>query len=252
MKRGVTYTAEFVGLPGSGKSTVCAQVALLLAAADISTVLTTDFVRWNSARGKVAKIVLTLRHPLRALRRLSGALGFWLSLDDKSQQGLRRSLEAPVIAACLDHYLKTVSSEVALLDQADMQGIWSIGALSNGYASAALASAVVAAQPPVERLYVCMRTDPKLALRNLRQRANGGSRFDTLVSDSGDLCVEAATPLMDELIQLLSTSHEDNTLILDAAREIDIKAALVADQLAQRLRNSSGRESGTKTISTRT
>lgn len=235
MTSGVRLTAEFVGLPGSGKSTVCSRVNELLTAADIKTVSTSDFVQWNSARGKSRKIVLTLRHPLLALRRLVGALRFWHSLEGRQREGLVRALEAPVIAACLDRFLDTVDSDVALLDQADVQGIWSIGALSREHAPAATTVALKATRPPTPRLYVCMQTDAALAQHNLRLRAHGGSRFDTMSPEQGTLFLQAATPLMDMLIELLRSSPAYDKMILDASDSIESKATCIADEIKRRL-----------------
>ena len=224
---------EFLGLPGSGKSTVCRQLQAVLAVQGIRSVMTQDFVRWSASQTRLRKLTHALRAPVRTMRHLFSALRFWWSLDRRSAASFRRAILAAPIAASLARYLQTTDAQVMLLDQADMQGVWSIGALASRHDAKALERLLSITGTWAPRAYVHLEADVAFAIGNISGRADGGSRFDRVESRYVESALQQALPLMNAIADWLRV-HHDLVLTLPARADVDRKAREVAD-LAQRL-----------------
>lgn len=228
--RGYPVVVEFVGLPGSGKSTVCESVKAILADAGMRSSTNEDFVAWSSKLGKPRKLWLLLRSPIRTLRHLFNGVRFWASFDRPTLASLRRVVLAPMIAQLLERFLESESAPLALLDQADVQGIWSIGAHARRYNGKALSGLLRSAAADGSRLYVCVRADVAFASRNVATRAAGGSRFDALAVSQTKEALLGAQPLMAEILRWLE-ARGGNVLMLDAAADVEQKAREIALQV---------------------
>lgn len=229
-ERRAGVVVEFVGLPGSGKSTVCSRVQALMAAAGVTASTAADFVAWSGGLGKLFKLWLMLRAPLRTVRHLVRGVRFWGSLEHRTAASLRRVFLAPMIALSLERFLKSESAPLALLDQAGAQGVWSIGALARGYDHDALDSLLRSAAGDTSRLYVCMAADADFASRNIAARDGGDSRFDALAAPQSEEALRRAQPLMAGILRWLE-ARGGNVLVLDAAADVEAKAREVAQRV---------------------
>ena len=225
---GHAIVIEFLGLPGSGKSTVCRQLQALLLVQGIHAANTQDFVRWSASQSRLGKLAHALRAPARTARHLFSALRFWWSLDRRSAATLRRALLAAPIAASLARYVQGTDADVILLDQADMQGVWSIGALASSFDGMALDGLLTTAAAWVPRTYVHTDADVTFAANNIAERPDGGSRFDRLQSLHVESALQQALPLMTAIADWLRV-HHDRVLTLPAQADVDRKARDVAD-----------------------
>lgn len=229
-ERHARVVVEFVGLPGSGKSTVCHRVKALLAQAGMAASTTADFVAWSASLGKAYKLWLMLRSPLRTVCHLVRGVRFWLSLDRRTSASLRRVLLAPMIARSLERFLESESAPLALLDQAGVQGVWSIGALARDWDREALAGLLRSAAADASRLYVCLTADAAFASRNIAARSGGDSRFDALAAPQTEEALHVAQPLMTGIFRWIE-ARGGNVLVLDAAADVEAKARAVAEQV---------------------
>lgn len=227
---GFSIVVEFVGLPGSGKSTVCERVKAILDEAGMRSSTTEDFVKWSASLGKPRKLWLLIQSPVRVLRHLLNGLRFWASLDRHTLASLRRVVLAPMIARSLERFLKSDSAPITLLDQADVQGIWSIGAHARSYDCKALSDFLRSSVADGFRLYVCLRADVAFASRNVAARTGGGSRFDALAAAKTREALLVAQPLMTEIHRWLDV-RGNKVLMLDAEADVEQKASLIASQV---------------------
>jgi len=231
---------EFLGLPGSGKTTVCCQLQAQLAANGIHAVMTKDFVVWSANQSRRAKLMHALRAPVRTTHHLFAALRFWWSLDRLSAASLRRAISAPSIAASLAYYLQATDAPVILLDQADMQGAWSIGAHASQFDGGALARLLAMAISWFPRAYVHTDADAAFAAGNIAKRSDGGSRFDGQNPEHTQSELQQAQPLMNAIAEWLRV-HHDQTLTLAARVDVDQKVRETVDFVQRLIRQQAPR-----------
>jgi hypothetical protein len=231
-ERHARVVVEFVGLPGSGKTTVCRRVEALMTEAGVAVSTVGEFVAWSARLGKPFKLWLMLRAPLRTLCYLVRGVRFWLSLDPRVPGNLRRVLLAPMISLCLEHFLESESEALVLLDQADVQGVWSIGALAQAWGSRPLSGLLRSSTPNISRMYACVAVDPAFASGNIAVRGDGASRFDAMALPQTEEALKRAAPLMEQIVDWLK-AHHGNVLVLDAAADVEAKAG----EVARRVRN---------------
>ena len=148
---------ELAGLPGAGKSSLCAGLA-------VSHLERRD-------------IAMTRVKPGRDLWRFAGAaLRLCFTTRPLSLNRLGRAFEIVTVMRYYrrDHRLPVV------IDQGLAQKLWSMLIESRTHSEPALAAAVAALKPFAPDVLVWIEVSPEMASRRIAARPDGKSRFDAL------------------------------------------------------------------------
>ncbi len=224
MNRGMGV--EFLGLPGSGKSTLSRRVAVMLAQ-DGVPVRQTAYALAHGPRGiarRIAKALLVggevLRHPwyalcsaraLRATGQRSGRAAFKMLFNWLLVSALvRRSRKIPAIH---------------LIDQGIHQALWSIG-LDAGEGAVAAMARVVADRPPEPDVIVVVEAASQTIARRLRERGGCDSRADAWQRQDAR-ALRRAEALLDEVKALLADGPQHrphaSVISMDNNRDGDLE-----------------------------
>jgi len=198
---------EFVGLPGSGKSTICRALP----------------ASWPTSRN-------TDPAPLPLARRLAfyrAALPFMLSLrplQAKDVDRLRR------LAAELRFYERQASGPL-VIDQGLIQKLWSI-LLGRQFSRPALDRLVAAFAPSAADLVVVLATPPDVAAARLSGRNAGNARLQKLPPEHMKAGLVTGQALYDLLLDLHRRHATSRVLELSGTDPVEVSAARVLDAVA--------------------
>lgn len=210
---------EFVGLPGSGKSTITRALP----------------GEWPTSRN-------TDPPALPLVRRLSlyrHALPFMLSLRPLEAEDTTRLRR---IAAELRFYERPASGPL-VIDQGMIQKLWSILLDRRGHSAAALQRLVVALAPSAPDLIVHLATPPDVAAERLVSRNGGNSRLQKLPPDAMRRGLVAGEALYAKLLALYRHHSASRLLELSGTDPVAESAARVMAAVED-LRAGSGKRQG--------
>lgn len=152
-----------------------------------------------------------------------------LTLRSVRDFSIVRALRLPIINCCFDRYVELNRESLIIMDQANMQLVWSVGAFGSRYGTRQLNSLCRAARGNFERLFVFVAVSPEISAKRIRERATRSSRFDPLTGASLDSQLHAAASLMSDIHSHLATDNE-RLVVLDAEASPEANAAnLVAE-----------------------
>lgn len=225
---------EFLGLPGAGKSTIAASLVAELKAKSIDVRTTEDFVTWLAARSRLEKIGILVRSLPRALAQLWRALVFAGSLRPSGNSPIVRVGLIPFLNCSLDRYLHLHKSRVVIMDQANMQLVWSVGAYAASYQAPALERLCSATCGQAPRLYAFVAASPDVATERIRQRPSNASRFDRESESGLRDALNASTTLMKDIAHRLVRNGEQ-VMVLDATASIESNAQALLEAVCATL-----------------
>lgn len=214
---------EFLGLPGAGKSTIAASLVAELRAKHVDVRTTDDFVTWLAGRSSFEKVEIVVRSLPRALTQLWRVLLFAGSLRCSNGLPMGRVAQLPFVNCCFDRYLRLHKSCVVVMDQANMQLVWSVGAYAASYKASALDRLCSAACGQAPRLYAFVAATPDLVTERIRQRPSNASRFDRESESGLRGALNASTALMKDIAHCLVRNGE-RVMVLDATASIESNA----------------------------
>lgn len=200
---------EFVGLPGSGKST-------------ITRALPQD---WPTSRN-------TDPPPLPLSRRLwlyRHAAAFMLSLRPLHWKDVDRLAR---LAAELRFYERAAAGPL-VIDQGMIQKLWSILLDRRGYSRAALERLVAALAPSSADLVVRLATPPELAAERLLARNGGNSRLQKRPEHEMKSGLAAGQALYAMLMELHRRHATSRVIELSGTEPVEASAATVVAAVAE-------------------
>jgi len=176
----MSMVLEFVGLPGVGKSTIASHVTTKLRDQGIEPLVTQDFVEWLGRLGRKRKLKIVLTGLPVVIRQFLAAARFGFSMKPQGFRSLKRLLLIPFVNRCFDVYVEAHPGRIIIMDQANMQLLWSLGAFCKKFDPQALGAACQATAGNLSPLYVSVAATPSLVAERLGDRSSCGSRFDGL------------------------------------------------------------------------
>ncbi|WP_374332647.1 AAA family ATPase [Aestuariivirga sp.] len=194
---------EFVGLPGSGKSTITRALPQAWPTSRNTDPPPLPLARRLQVYGAALPFMLSLR-PLEAedttrLRRIAGELRFY-----------ERPAPGPLV-----------------IDQGMIQKLWSILLDRRSYSAAALQRLVAALAPSAPDLIVHLGTPPDVAAERLVSRNGGNSRLQKLPPDQMRKGLVAGEALYARLLGLYRRHAASRVLELSGADPVAESAARV-------------------------
>ena len=175
---------ECVGLPGAGKTTIC---SLLRSPHCKKGCVRVQAIRLNSALVRACWCILLLCIATRPIT-------------------LNRMKRGVNLVLFLRHYQSHKGNTV--LDQGQIQKLWSILADANHYSSRRLHEVMASLKPFAPEWVVWVETPTDLAVNRLSARIHGNSRYDGLLSESIRYRLSIGTILLRNLTeQFCQTTH---------------------------------------------
>lgn len=211
---------EFLGLPGAGKSTIAASLVAGLKARNIDVRTTDDFVTWLARRSRFEKIGILARSLPSALAQLWRALVFASSLRPSGAFPMTRVALLPFVNCSFDRYLQLHKTCVVVMDQANMQLVWSVGAYAASYRGAALESFCGAARGQAVRLFAFVAASTEVVTERIRQRPSRASRFDRESASGLQGALNSSARLMDDIVGCL-VRDDERVVALDATAPVE-------------------------------
>jgi hypothetical protein len=204
---------EFFGLPGAGKTTIANCFTEALRARGYRVQTANDFVLWLSQQPKLKKLGFLLSDLRNAIRQLFCCTLFGLRLRPIKALSFSRIVRVPYINLCFERYLDTLGRTVVVMDQANMQLIWSIGAFASRYDKASLNEACTATLGTHLRYYACLTPDPAETSLRLQGRKSNHSRFDNLDDEQLHFALGNASGIVTDLHTILDQKGRHVTVI---------------------------------------
>lgn len=225
---------ELLGLPGAGKSTIAASLVAGLRASNMDVLTTEDFVAWLAARSRLEKIGILVRSLPRALLKLWRALLFASSLRPFGSCPMVRVALIPFLTYCFDRYLHLHKHSVVVMDQANMQLVWSMGAYAASYQAPTLERLCCATRGQTPRLYAFIAVSPDVVAERIRQRPSNLSRFDRESEFVLRGALKASAMLMDDIARFL-VWNDEKVMVLDATASIESNAQALLEAVCATL-----------------
>lgn len=198
---------EFLGLPGSGKSTLSRRVAVILARDGVPVRQTSYAIAHGQRRvlRRIAKMLLVggeiLSHP-RYAERSARALR---ATGQRSGRAALKMLFNWLLVSALVRRSRRIPA-IHLIDQGIHQALWSIG-LDAGEGAVAAMACLLADRPPEPDVIVVVEAATHTIARRLRERGGSDSRADAWQpQDARDL--HRAERLLDEVKARLADGPE--------------------------------------------
>jgi thymidylate kinase len=214
---------EFLGLPGAGKSTVATKLVAALQAEGIAVRTTDDFVAWLARQSRRRKLAILIGNWLWAGRQLWSALRFGLSLRPLAGFSLSRIIMVPFINCCFEAYRAQDRATVLIMDQANMQLVWSVGAYGDRYDAHLLHALSRIARGRSPTIFAFISASPEVSAERIRQRPSNLSRFDRETPSRLAKAMNGAARLMDELAGCLK--RDGGAVVeLDATAPVELNA----------------------------
>lgn len=224
---------EFVGLPGSGKSSIVGRLDRVLAERGYRCAIRPPVISGHH-QGLAHRIQFSRYHLLewRLLRSLA-RYGFSI----KPRKWFRVPYLRKVFFSCyyFDHHRQS-EYEVILLDQFGFQALWAAGVYGSKPASTAVTQIIEAVSRDSERriLVVYVEIPPGVAVERmitgrLSGHRPGKYRFDLLDPDEAERALRASQPALQELSQKIGRTGNFQVMALDGMRPEDDNASAVAD-----------------------
>jgi thymidylate kinase len=222
----------FVGLPGTGKSTLCARAARLLRQRGIPCRVCEE-TAFRRIRNKAAWVAReAIGNPRRAARTVRGILA-------TRQRSALDLVKMVVNWFCLSFLIRRFAAAggVSLFDEGLFQALWSIGlGARNGdwLSSLPLLDPV----PPAPNLTVVFRSSLETIERRLAARPGRSSRLEQWLPGDPGLLTKAGhlMAVIQELIDHRSRQQGGmHVLVIDNDREgaLEANAAKIADRIQQ-------------------
>lgn len=228
---------EFLGLPGAGKSTVAACLAAELRAQGIEVRTTDDFVAWLARQSRFTKVSILGRDLPSAWRQLWRGLMFGLSLRPTAGFSISRIALVPFINCCFERYLRLHREAVVVMDQANMQLVWSVGAYAAHYGEQPLNNFSRVAQGAALRIFAFVSASANVSAERIRLRASTSSRFDRESAAGLKGALHASAKLMTDIANRLVQDGE-RLIALDATVPVEFNSrqlfVAVRDELSKR------------------
>ena len=217
---------EFFGLPGAGKTTVANYLAEVLRERGYDVQTTADFVSWLSKQTKLKKLGFLVANLHGACHQLFWCMLFGIRLRPLKAISFSRIVRVPYINVCFERYLNTLDNAVVVMDQANMQLVWSIGAFSMRYDKVLLRRACKATVRTHPHYFVCLIPNVVETSERLHARKSNDSRFDALRSVQLNRALGNASRIVTDIRGFLD--QEDRDLV-------DIDSTLAPEENAHRL-----------------
>ena len=194
---------EFFGLPGAGKTTIANYLSQKLRKHGCNVRTSDDFVQWLSRQKKIQKIGFVISSLGTAFLQLFWCVIFACGMRPFSAISLARILRVPYVNICFNRYLKTLDNQIVIMDQANVQLIWSIGAFSIQYKKKILRR-VSKAVSQEKHNYVCLVLDAKNNSERIKNRPTQHSRFDHLSEAQLNLALPNASNIISDIREFIA------------------------------------------------
>ena len=217
---------EFFGLPGAGKTTIANYLSQNLREHGYNVRTSDDFVQWLSQQTKIKKIGFVISNLGSALTQWFWCIMFSYGAQPFSAVSLPHILRVPYVNTCFDRYLKTLDDHIVIMDQANVQLIWSIGAFSVRYDKNLLHRACQAVLQK-KRDYVCLVPDLVSNFERIKKRKTQHSRFDHINDQQLSRALSNSSNIIVDLCDFICK---------EGARIIDIDANLTPEENASKIK----------------
>ena len=228
---------EFIGLPGSGKSTVSKQVAQALRDRGNRVASPVDWLvheapparRRLTKLGRVAGEIVA--HPDFAMRSAGAILSTRQgSITDLVKTGFNWLF----VSAMVRFHLS--SDGICILDEGVFQALWSIGFGARRERSVADVAARLDGRFPTPHMVVALETSLETTDRRLRGRVSGVSRLETRFGSDPE-ALRRSVSLFEQTMSLLRelSTRTDGIRLFAARNDIDVglerTALTIADEI---------------------
>jgi thymidylate kinase len=217
---------EFFGLPGAGKTTIANELVQALREHGYDALTATDFIRWLSAQPRLRKLGFLVADLQALCRQL-----FWCTLFSFTLHPLRgispsKTGRVPYINLCFERYLDSLGDSVVVMDQANVQLIWSVAAFSSRYNKRLLFRVSRETLGARARRFVCLTPNVEETSQRLQARATSQGRFDVLEEQRVGDALDNASRIVEDLKSALKRDQRVVT---------EINATLPPDKNAEGL-----------------
>lgn len=230
---------EFAGMPGTGKTTVCAQVVARLVerGVEVGSRATREraISRGVASRGRpddwLDNVALELRHP----DRIATALRYMASFSPVARRGMLRPVRDLLRKSYLGDRQRQDERGLFVLDQGMIQPILSISILRtpSPRTAPALRALLRAFEPTLPDVVVRMNVDPATGYQRLiarLQREGPSGRFDRRLQSTGASAFETGQRLTEHIVDALANRGRQ-IIECNANQSIELQAQTVADAL---------------------
>lgn len=176
-------TVELFGLPGSGKTTLVESVSRNLVSTGYSALSRSDINSWFHVQPWHKKFSFFFQNAHRFSATFFSGIFLALSARPFRKDSLVRVFRVQKTIISRDFfYRKNKPDSLLIMDQSEIQEIWSLLALSNRYKRNLLELYIknILQCDSRCRVYVYLRASASLASERVSMRQNGGSRFENV------------------------------------------------------------------------
>lgn len=223
---------EFLGLPGSGKTTLVNAIQPVLSSQGLRVATKVDLHNWKRDQHRLINLNLLFKRPLRTFKHLFNIWMFLCSLDSFKNVGFKRALTGVLINLQLDAFISDRDFDVILMDQGALQNLWSITAFSSKFSKKSLQTCVNDGTDLkyLDTLYVNVTTTPELSATRLEERNLSDGRFDLLDNNHRYAAIKKSHEVMTVLLDMANNVNK-SALTVDASEPVQNKASIIVSKI---------------------
>lgn len=225
---------EFLGLPGSGKTTLVNAIQPVLSSQGLRVATKVDLHNWKRDQHRLVNLSLLFKRSLTTFKHLFNIWMFLSSLDSCKDVGFKRALTGVLINLQLDAFIIDTGFDVILMDQGALQNLWSIAALSSKFSKKSLQTCVNDGTDLkyLDTLYVNVTTTPELSATRLEERNLSDGRFDLLDNNDRYVAIKKSHEVMTVLLGMASNLNK-SAVIVDASEPVQNKVSIIVSKIKE-------------------
>jgi thymidylate kinase len=223
---------QFIGLPGAGKTTLCKLLESHLSRLGYTVENRSNMDKWMSQRHAIYKTWLRLRYGLIYLSLIRPTLRFISTIKPLKIEVLKRSIRPALSLITQKTYSSKNSFEFLLMDQGELQEIWSLIVSSREYSPKSKNDFIleIINKSDNNDVIIYLKSSGILSSKRVSTRKHGDSRFEKIDNYSREEIFSRYNNFFDDLCCFLKNNRRF-VLELDAIDNLEKNISLILKTL---------------------